>query len=389
MLGLLFLLLPVAAAYGWYMGQRSVRQSQDELPSGLSSQYVTGLNYLLSDQQDKAVDLFIDLLKVNTETIETHMALGNLFRRRGEVDRAIRVHQNLIARPQLPAEQKQQALFELGQDYIQAGLYDRAETLYVELIKNQPRKSPPHAVRQLLVIYQHTREWDKAVALTGKVDLRQESELSHTLGHCYCELAEQCHGDGDIPAAVSHYRKALSVDKSCVRANLQLSQLYQQQNNRKEALAALRSALDQDVDFASECLKLLQELCQDEPAQLMSILHQSIDKGAGASVTTAYSDLLYSRDGREPAERYLLQQLQSRPTIRGFKRLIEYHIEDVPQGAGQNALINLRDMLQSQIRIRPVYRCRHCGFNSRSLYWQCPSCKQWGLVKPIRDIDGE
>lgn len=135
MLEILFLLLPIAAGYGWYMGRRSLRQNQYHQRKKLSRDYFTGLNYLLSNESDKAVDLFISLLDVDDETIDTHMSLGALFRKRGEVDRSIRIHQNLIARPSLTTEQRDAAMMELGKDYMAAGFYDRAEEIFLALIK--------------------------------------------------------------------------------------------------------------------------------------------------------------------------------------------------------------------------------------------------------------
>lgn len=161
MLELLFLLLPIAAAYGWYMGNRSARQDKQEQSHQISRQYVRGLNLLLSEQSDKAVDHFIELLQVDDETIDTHLALGNLFRSRGEVDRAIRIHQNLISREGLTVDQKNLALQQLAKDYMVSGFFDRAEKIFEQLIEEPEHRE--QALQQLVTIYQQTREWNKAI----------------------------------------------------------------------------------------------------------------------------------------------------------------------------------------------------------------------------------
>ena len=184
----LFLLLPLAVLSGWWIGRKSVIKSHVGSPIGIPSDYLKGLNFLLNEQPDKAIEIFIQLLEVNTDTVETHLALGSLFRRRGEVDRAIRIHQNLIARPTLNQEQRAQALYDLGQDYMRAGLFDRAETLFSELIDSGPHTES--ALRQLIDIYQQEKDWAKAIETARRVELKTGTKLSGLIAHYYCEQAE-------------------------------------------------------------------------------------------------------------------------------------------------------------------------------------------------------
>ena len=160
-LALLFLLLPVAAFSGWVLGRRRSERTSGARVSELSTSYFRGLNYLLNEQQDKAIEVFLKLADINRDTVETHLALGNLFRRRGEVDRAIRVHQALIARQNLSRDEKTVALLELGEDYMRAGLLDRAETLFTDLVAMDALA--PSALRHLIGIYQHERDWGQAI----------------------------------------------------------------------------------------------------------------------------------------------------------------------------------------------------------------------------------
>src|ERR1700755_2875600 len=168
-------LLPVAAASGWYLGKRSSERRRHARVSELSSSYFRGLNYLLNEQPDKAIEVFLQLAEFNRDTVETHLALGNLFRRRGEVDRAIRVHQHLIARPNLSNEEKTVAMLELGEDYMRAGLLDRAETLFADLVAIDAHV--PNALRHLISIYQHEKDWAKAIEHAHRIEVANgESE---------------------------------------------------------------------------------------------------------------------------------------------------------------------------------------------------------------------
>ena len=187
MLELLFLLLPVAAGYGYIMGRNSVRQAQRKQSSILSKHYYRGLNFLLSDQPDKAVDTLIKMINLNNDTAETHIAMGNFFRHRGEIDRAIRVHQNLVSRDELQSTQRETALRELGRDYMQAGFLERAEDTFAKLLSSD--KHFDFAQQQLFAIYQTTKEWERAIALAEK--MLQDNEVVRTkLAHFYCEQAQ-------------------------------------------------------------------------------------------------------------------------------------------------------------------------------------------------------
>ncbi|WP_375055016.1 lipopolysaccharide assembly protein LapB [Zobellella sp. DQSA1] len=389
MLELLFLLLPVAAAYGWYMGRRGVRQDVQKQSNHFSRQYVAGLNFLLSDEPDKAVDLFIQLLQVDSETIETHLALGNLFRSRGEVDRAIRIHQNLIARPNLLLEQRHLAMLELARDFLAAGLLDRAEHILEEL-KDDPDYEE-EALGQLMQIYQQLRDWEKAIVVAERLKKRQGSKAMTPVGHFYCELAEQNRRQQDSKAAVHHFKKALKADPGCVRANMRLADIYMSQAEWSQAVACLRQVTEQDPDFISEVLDDLQHCYLElgkEP-DFVRLLEQWVAKDSGASTVLMLADKVGQRQGVLSAEQLVLSQLQRHPTMKGFYRLMSYHAANAEQGRARESLEMLKSLVAEQIKIKPSHRCSQCGFSSHTLFWQCPSCKQWGSIKPVRGLDGE
>lgn len=389
MLELLFLLLPIAAGYGWYMGNRNARHRRQDQSHHLSRQYVAGLNLLLSDQSDKAVDLFIELLQVDNETIDTHLALGNLFRSRGEVDRAIRIHQNLIARPNLTLDQRNLALQQLAKDYMVAGFFDRAEKIFHQLIEEPDYRA--FALQQLLAIYQQTREWEKAIEIASKLVKSGKPKLKRDISHFYCELAMQAMGDSDEKTARQLLKKALSTDKACVRASLMLARLDIAREDYRTAAKALEQVLEQDPDFISEALPQL-EICYshlDKEMSMVRFLKSCIEKNTGAAAELMMSDIINSHENAAMAQSFLTRQLTKNPTMKGFHKLMELHVEQAEEGRAKASLNTLKQLVEEQLKVKPHYRCRKCGFSTHSLYWHCPSCKGWGSIKPIRGLDGE
>ena len=257
----LFLLLPVAAISGWVAGRRSKPDVQDARQNTISPIYLKGLNYLLNEQPDKAIDVFIKLLEVDSDTIETHLALGSLFRRRGEVDRAIRIHQNLIARPSLTKEQRSQSLFELGQDYLRAGLLDRAEALFSDLIVSAPHTEV--ALNYLIDIYQQEKDWEKAIETARRIEVKTGNKQYMRVAHYYCELAEQAIQKGDKIRAHKLVKKALNTNKNSVRASLLDGKLEIQNGNDKTAIKSLRRVEQQDISYLGEAIPLLVERSEE------------------------------------------------------------------------------------------------------------------------------
>lgn len=389
MLELLFLLLPIAAAYGWYMGNRSASHKQQEQSHHMSRQYVTGLNLLLSDQSDKAVDVFIELLQVDSETIDTHLALGNLFRSRGEVDRAIRIHQNLIARPNLTIDQRNLALQQLASDYMAAGFFDRAEKIFEQLLDEpEHRKS---ALQQLLTIYQQTREWDKAIEVASQLVKMGKSRLKHDIAHFWCEMAMLELSALNMDKAKQLLKKALSADKTCVRASMMMAKILISEEAYKAALKQLERVAEQDIDYVSETLPMLLQ-CYEATGNEQGWyqhLQYCVELNAGASAELMLADEIARLEGSVPAQSFMTRQLTKNPTMKGFYQLMDYHLAEAEEGRAKESLSTLRALVGEQLKAKPHFRCQKCGFATHSLYWQCPSCKGWGGVKPIRGLDGE
>lgn len=389
MLELLFLLLPIAAAYGWYMGHRSAQDDKRKHSHQISQQYMTGLNLLLSDQSDKAVDHFIELLQVDNETIDTHLALGNLFRSRGEVDRAIRIHQNLISRSGLTLDQKKLALQQLAKDYMASGFLDRAEKIFEQLVEEPDHRDA--ALQQLVSIYQQTREWEKAIHYAHLLLKTGKTSIRKSIAHYWCELAMLEQADGNRTKAIGHFKKALAEDPKCVRASISLGRIYLDTEEYRKTIQHLTAVLEQDPDFVSEALPILAEcyhhLGQED--ELVEFLRECINKKAGVSAELMLAQLVAHHESVAAAQELLTRQLIKNPTMKGFYRLMDYHLTEAEEGRAKESLTTLQAMVGEQLKVKPHYRCRKCGFSTHSLYWHCPSCKGWGTIKPIRGLDGE
>ncbi|HEI8864888.1 lipopolysaccharide assembly protein LapB [Serratia sp. AKBS12] len=390
MLELLFLLLPVAAAYGWYMGRRSAQQDKQQEANRLSREYVAGVNFLLSNQQDKAVDLFLDMLKEDSNTVEAHLTLGNLFRSRGEVDRAIRIHQALMESASLTFEQRLLAVQQLGRDYMAAGLYDRAEDMFSQLTDETDFRIS--ALQQLLVIHQATSDWQKAIDVAERLVKLGKDKQRIEIAHFYCELALQAMGSDDLDKAMGLLKRAALADKQCARVSIMFGRIYMAQGEFTKAVESLKRVLDQDKELVSETLPMLHE-CYEQLPQLQGawaeFLKRCVEENTGATAELMLAEIIEQHEGRDVVQVYINRQLQRHPTMRVFYHLMDYHLADAEDGRAKESLLLLRDMVGEQIRTKPRYRCHKCGFTAHSLYWHCPSCRAWASVKPIRGLDGQ
>lgn len=386
MLELLFLLLPVAAGYGYIMGRNSVRQAQRKQSSILSKHYFRGLNFLLSDQPDRAVDTLIKMINVNSDTVETHIAMGNFYRQRGEIDRAIRVHQNLVSRDEIQSTQRELALKELGRDYMQAGFLERAEGAFVSLLNSD--KHFEFAQQQLFAIYQTTKEWGRAIELAEKM-LAENDSIRSRLAHFYCEQAKIELDNEDIPAALKVLQKAVNVDEQAVRPWLMLGEVTFDQGRLKEAGEYLVQVANRDKNWFIEAVPLLEQIAS-ETGDWQNFEQLLNDNWVhSATLYLAMVDVFSNKGEVQHAADYLFEQLQKTPTMRGFHRLMQLYCELSDDANAKATYQQLRQLVAKQIEQRPRYRCKSCGFSGRKLYWLCPSCKKWGVVNPIRGLDGE
>lgn len=383
-------LLPVAALSGWYFARRDGAGLLAERGHGpqISPDYFRGLNYLLQDRPDKAIEVFIKVLEVETETVETHLALGNLFRRRGEVDRAIRIHQNLVARSTLDASQRALALLELALDYMRSGLFDRAESLFNELLDIGMYQQ--QALRHLVDIYQQEQDWDKAIEFSRRLEAASGENLSSVRAHFFCEQAHAQMELNNRVEAQELLEKALSADRKCVRASLMSANLAMSNRDFERAIHYLKKIELQDIDFLPEAIPPLIKCfrAMQRTDDLIDYLERLVTLRAGISPVLALAELTAERFGSGEAKRVIVNELKIRPTIRGIDRLIDYSLEHAAGEAREDFTL-LKETALRLIVGKSSYKCGTCGFAGRSLHWQCPSCKSWNTIKPIHGIEGE
>lgn len=393
MLELLFLLLPIAALYGWYMGQRSVRKDQESLNNKFSRDYVTGVNFLLSNQQEKAVDLFLSLLQkqetenqITTESqFEAELTLGNLFRSRGEVDRALRIHQNLENNPNYSFEQKLLAKQQLAKDFLVAGFYDRAENYYI-LLLDEPDFAV-HSLTQLSLIYQKTKEWKKAINVAEKLIKIDPYTNKTPISHYYCEYAQTVKNNDVLYTKL--LQQALQYSQKCSRASILLGRYFLEQKEFNQALFHFENIINQDFDYISEVLDNVRQCYTelDALAQFELFLIKANQIKHNSAVDLALAELIAEKDGIEAAQTKLYQQVRQHPNMLTFHRFIYYQMNEAEEGRGKESLSLLHKMVGEQIQRGSQYRCLNCGYQSYRLGWYCPSCREWETIKPIQSIN--
>ena len=384
---ILLLLLPVAVYFGWWLartlGRRSVRK-QKQL---FSNQYFQGLNYLLNEQPDKAIQVFLELAEVNKDTVETHMALGSLFRRRGEVDRAIRFHQNIIAKPGLGPEQRTQALLELGEDYMRAGLLDRAERLFSELIETDAHT--PSALRSLLEIYQQEKDWEKALEQAQRLEQVSGEHMGHVMAQFSCELAENALADNDREGARRQLRQARRNDPRCVRARFLLADIALLEDDPASALDLYEEIAELDADNIPELLEDYREaaLAAGDMQRYRDKLDEWAQRYKGISLILKLTEVIASEQGGDAAGQFLVEALANKPSVKGLDRLIELKASGNLDTESSDDI--LRAVTTRLLTRQPQYRCHHCGFSGQTHHWLCPSCRHWNTTKRIQGVLGE
>lgn len=389
---LLLVLLVAAVAIGWWLGRRErLPLSRPPSPS-LAHDYFVGLNYLLNDQQDRAIETFIGALEVNSDTIETHIALGNLFRTRGEADRAARIHQNLLARPTLTGLQSERIQLELSRDFLNLGVHDRAERLLQSLVCEAGNDEMRQAARLLLVdLLEREAEWQAALDIAQPQLTHHNGDIQRAAAHWLCEIALQARHNASPALARRRLKQALAMDPSCVRANLLLAEMAHHTRHYQDAIRLLKRIPEQDKAFIPvmlEPLRLAYHLLNNE-AGLINYLEQLLEHTPYTSIIILLAETLHHRDGNtEAAHALVTSQLNREPSLGAVDYLMGlYH--RTAQDKDDERILILQRHTKVLLSALPRYRCRRCGFSGEQLHWQCPSCRAWSTTKPITGIDGE
>ena len=356
----------------------------------LNHSYFKGLNYLLNDDSERAIDVFIELARSSSETFEPQLALGNLYRRKGEVDKAIKLHQSLISQPNLPENYRTKALLAMGKDYMSAGLLDRAEVLFTELVEIEAYT--PEALHSLCEVYQQEQDWEEAIKSATRYETVSGRNMHNDIAHFNCELAEKSLTNFDPVRAKLYLKAALKINPKCVRAKLIQARELQKAHKWKQAIEAYHLALKFDDVYASEYMNEM-SICYSNIGkchEFQSFLLEFIKTYQGISPVLVLAEMYKNKEGVEAAEKFVEKQLVEKPSVRGLDLLLKIGLEKNDNSMGEITKFEVLEKLVNKLLDKkPNHRCRKCGFGAKKLHWQCPSCKSWGSVKPIYGLETE
>ncbi len=372
------LLIPLFFGLGWMAARVDMRQVVHE-SRALPRSYFQGLNFLLNEQPDKAIDSFLEVAKVDSQTVELHFALGNLFRRRGETERAIRMHQNLIERPDIEEGVRLHALSELGQDFLKAGLLDRAEEIFNRL---RGSSYDEEAKRNLLEIYQVEKEWLKAIEIAGEL---KDGPSQQEVAEFYCELAANEIMRSRPESARSYLDQAMQRNRKCVRASLLQGDLALQEGRLPDAIEAWQRIEQQDPPYLALVAQRLLETYRklERRDEGIALLRGYLERYPSLDLLEVVYQLVLEGEGTESAYRLVRDELQRNPTLLGLEKLMSARLPLVsPEARGDLELA--KTIIQGYTRRLSRYRCNDCGFKARQFYWRCPACGGWETYSPRR-----
>jgi lipopolysaccharide assembly protein B len=376
-----WLLFFVAIVIGYIMGRRDGRRRRVQREENLSRDYIRGLNYFLNEQPDKAIEIFVKSLTVSEHTLETHLALARVFRRRGELDRATLIHSNLLEHPQLPAAARDDVQLELAQDFLAAGVLDRAEEILHKLLERGSRHDLA-VMRLLLSVFEQERDWHSAINVAERL-MVQDPSVAPVLAQYNCELAERMLEQSEISTARRMLRRALHLDAGCVRASLLQGRLEMAEGQWEAAMRALRRIRRQDPAFFDEVLDDLEHCYQslDRLDQFTQYLGRLCVEAPTTAIVLKLAERLRIQFGEHAASLFLSDHLKAHPTVLGLKKMIDMQTPVIEQ-SGNEPLNIVKQLADQLLQRKQVYQCRSCGYEVQRRHWQCPSCHHWGTFKP-------
>ena len=414
--------VPLLFALGWIAARVDFRQMLSETRS-LPKSYFKGLNFLLNEEPDRAIDAFVEVAKLDPETTELHFALGSLFRRRGEMERAIRVHQSLLSRSDLPHADREAAQHELAQDFLKAGMLDRAEQAFEAVLDT--RYAVP-AIRALIRIYESVHDWPRAIESVKRLRALVDEPVPQ-LVHYYCEMAtaamtakpaDSAAAEKALDAADNAARELRKDDGSAaseVRIAMLRARLAVLQGSTEGERKYLTSVLGIAPAYASlvaaDLLESYRKLGQAQEG--LELLRDHYARHPSLDVFNVVFREIRSEHGHRPAWAFAREALRSQPSLLGLDRLLEvelaagenhpldYAASETPDDAEAqsrpaylpSAVLEiaagadfslLRSIIHRHTQRLDRYACQVCGFEARHFYWQCPGCNSWETYQPRR-----
>lgn len=376
------LVIPATFALGWMAARYDLKTLLSE-SANLPRSYFRGLNFLLNEQPDKAIDAFIEVAKLDPETVELHFALSNLFRRRGEIDRAIRVHQNLLSRADLPVSERNHAYYELGQDFLKAGMLDRAEETFRVLEADGDYVID--AQRALLTIYEVEKEWNCSIDTARMLKTMGIISLDREIAQFHCELAQEALQQNELKEARYQLGFALKANPQNVRATILGGDVDAATGYFEAALSKWRRVEKQNPAYLTLVAERLMKISRilgktEESAQL---LISWVNRYPSNDLLDIACRLVAALHGYKAAHAIAHTQMQKSPTFTGMMWLLEAQQMSAEEPR-RSELELMRLLIQQRAKNLPKYTCRNCGFRARLFYWQCPSCSGWETYVPSR-----
>ncbi len=383
MLELLFLLLPVAVAYGWVMGKHSAKKELYEQQSSINQALTSSVSLILNNEEERAFDQLIQYFDDKQGSIDNYLTLAKLFRKKGEIDKAIGIHQGLVDTDQIQIPQFDLEIIklELAQDFMSAGMLEHAQNELTPLLNSDHANE---ALLMLLHLYEQTREWQKGIDVYLKTKPSSLTQSSRQLvSHFYCELADQ---SDNIKTKKKLYKRAKEVHSNCIRSSVSLAKIYRLLGNNQKSRELIVQILDKEPNFAPALFDIASECFVDEfeqAAWLYWLLNEKQIRSVNAHNQMA--DFIAKEQGVEKARQYIINQLQEIPSVRGFGKLIELEKELFMSSEHYEQLLKL---IKHYIELKPNYECRSCGFSTNNFSWRCPACNNWQTIKPLTGLDG-
>ncbi len=382
MLEILFLLLPLAFYSGWRTARRNQNlQSRKSSQQDHSTRFVRGINYLLNEEPDKALDTFLEFPALDAQTADTFLALGKLFRNRGEVNRALCIHQHLVARPDLSSSQRQAAMLALGEDFFAAGMLDRAESVFRELMQNYPKNT--QACAPLRHIYEQLQEWDKAIALSD-CNVANRSGRNQLLVHYLCEQAEQYLHKNALYQMSEKLKKAATIQPESSRVHVLKAELALAHSDRQLALKHFRQAVENDRRLLGMLGRRLLEVF-DQPAELRQMLQFVVAEYAASKDVHLFPALLslaHETGQQQAVLPQVAHHLQHAPlTVQAISRTADFFLDMLPEKDPGQSLQELSQALSRLLQTLARFQCTHCGYKMSEYRWRCPACHQWDTIQ--------
>ena len=372
------LALPLFFSLGWLAARVDLKQLLAE-STALPAAYFKGLNFLITNQHDKAIEAFTEAVQANTDSLELHFALGSLFRKRGEVDRAIHLHLNLLEKKELEPQQKLAVTAELAQDYLKAGLFDRAEELFESLDDDRYRQP---ALRALLEIYVREREWERAIKAATELERISGVPFRVEIAHYYCEMAVKSKLANDIHTARFELDLALNANKNCVRATVLLGDLEAETNNHKIAISTWKRIEFQKPEYlgliAPRILASYRAL--NQTSEGLSLLKTYLQTYQLTALLNVLYEATLTEEGAESAAKLARHELIKMPSLNTLDLLLQARAileTNQPQNPNLQDTQLMQQAVRHAIGNKTAYHCEQCGFKAKYHHWQCPACNAW------------